>query len=99
MPVTVNGGMVMPAWYDIMEMEIDRRVDTEGLISSAAMIEQFVDRELERGLDEKNIIIAGFSQGGAVAELTDQPWLRYMQLSRRLRLLEQTDPGRELDGP
>ena len=67
MPVTVNGGMVMPAWYDIMEMEIDRRVDTEGLISSAAMIEQFVDRELERGLDEKNIIIAGFSQGGAVA--------------------------------
>ena len=67
MPVTVNGGMVMPAWYDIMEMEIDRRVDTEGLISSAAMIEQFVNRELERGLDEKNIIIAGFSQGGAVA--------------------------------
>ena len=67
MPVTVNGGMVMPAWYDIMEMEIDRRVDTEGLITSAAMIDKFVDRELERGLDEKQIIIAGFSQGGAVA--------------------------------
>ena len=67
MPVTVNGGMVMPAWYDIIEMEIDRRVDIEGLISSAAMIGKFVDRELERGLDEKHIIIAGFSQGGAVA--------------------------------
>ncbi|MBT8347203.1 MAG: carboxylesterase [Desulfofustis sp.] len=67
MPVTVNGGMIMPAWYDIIEMEIDRRVDIEGLISSAAMIDKFVDRELERGLDEKNIIIAGFSQGGAVA--------------------------------
>ena len=67
MPVTVNGGMVMPAWYDIIEMEIDRRVDIEGLLSSAALIDKFIDRELERGLEEKNIIIAGFSQGGAVA--------------------------------
>ena len=67
MPVTVNGGMVMPAWYDIIEMEIDRRVDIEGLLSSAALVDKFVDRELERGLEEKNIIIAGFSQGGAVA--------------------------------
>ena len=66
-PVTVNGGMVMPAWYDIVEMEIDRRVDTEGLLASAAVIDKFVDREIERGLNDQNIIIAGFSQGGAVA--------------------------------
>ncbi|MGD9343198.1 MAG: hypothetical protein PVJ25_04130 [Desulfuromonadales bacterium] len=78
MPVTVNGGMVMPAWYDIVEMEIDRRVDTAGLLSSAALIDKFVDRELERGLQEQNIIIAGFSQGGAVAY--------HLALNRSVRL-------------
>jgi len=67
MPVTVNGGFVMPAWYDIFEMHIDRRVDTRGIIASAKAIEAFVDRELARGIAGKRIIIAGFSQGGAVA--------------------------------
>lgn len=66
-PVTVNGGFVMPAWYDILEMEIDRRVDVEGLMGSVEAINGFVDREIERGLKEPHIIIAGFSQGGAVA--------------------------------
>lgn len=67
MPVTVNGGYVMPAWYDIMEMEIDRKVDIDGLMTSAQAIEGFIDRELERGIDSRRIVIAGFSQGGAVA--------------------------------
>ena len=66
-PVTVNGGFVMPAWYDILEMDIDRKVDINGLIESAAQIEKFVERELERGINSKKIVIAGFSQGGAVA--------------------------------
>jgi len=66
-PVTVNGGFVMPAWYDIFEMDIDRKVDTNGLIESSRQIEAFVERELERGIDSKKIVIAGFSQGGAVA--------------------------------
>ena len=66
-PVTVNGGFVMPAWYDILEMDIDRKVDTNGLIESAAQIEKFVERELERGIDSQKVVIAGFSQGGAVA--------------------------------
>lgn len=66
-PVTVNGGFVMPAWYDILEMDIDRKVDTAGLIESVAQIEKFVARELDRGIDSSRIIIAGFSQGGAVA--------------------------------
>lgn len=65
--VTVNGGYVMPAWYDILEMEIDRKVDTKGLIESSKQIQKFVERELERGIDSKKIVIAGFSQGGAVA--------------------------------
>jgi phospholipase/carboxylesterase len=66
-PVTVNGGFVMPAWYDILEMEIDRKVDTIQLLASAQAIEAFVDNELKRGIDSRRIIIAGFSQGGAVA--------------------------------
>jgi phospholipase/carboxylesterase len=66
-PVTVNGGFVMPAWYDILEMDIDRKVDIGGLMESAGMIRLFLERELERGIDSKKIVIAGFSQGGAVA--------------------------------
>jgi len=67
MPVTVNGGMVMPAWYDILEVQIDRQIDVDGLLGSAAMINAFVDREIGRGIEERHIIMAGFSQGGAVA--------------------------------
>lgn len=66
-PVTINGGMVMPAWYDILEMSIDRKVDREQLEASAAMIDQLVEQEISRGIDSSRIILAGFSQGGAVA--------------------------------
>lgn len=67
MPVTVNGGYIMPAWYDIMEMQIDRRVDVQGVLASAEKIRAFIDREIERGIDSRRIVVAGFSQGGAVA--------------------------------
>jgi phospholipase/carboxylesterase len=67
MPVTVNGGFIMPAWYDILETTIDRRVDLAGLMASAGAINSFINREIDRGIDSKRIIIAGFSQGGAVA--------------------------------
>ena len=67
MPVTVNGGFVMPAWYDIFETHIDRRVDTRGIIASTKAIEAFIDRELTRGIAAQRIVIAGFSQGGAIA--------------------------------
>lgn len=66
-PVTVNGGMVMPAWYDVLDMQIERRVDSEGLLGSVAAVTGFVEREIERGISAGNIIMAGFSQGGAVA--------------------------------
>ncbi len=67
LPVTINGGMTMPAWYDIKAMDIDRVVDTEQLMASADAVAKLVDREIERGIPAENIIIAGFSQGGAVA--------------------------------
>lgn len=66
-PVTVNGGYVMPAWYDILEMDIERKIDTRGLLKSVALIEKFIDREIERGIPSRRILLAGFSQGGAVA--------------------------------
>ncbi|CAG0904561.1 unnamed protein product, partial [Cyprideis torosa] len=69
-PVTVNNGYVMPAWYDILEMVIDRKVDAAQLNASAAKITALIDREIERGIASERIVIAGFSQGGAVAYQT-----------------------------
>ena len=66
LPVTINGGMLMPAWYDILEASIDRKVDREQLEASAQMIDRLVDQEVARGIDSSRIILAGFSQGGAV---------------------------------
>ena len=66
-PVTVNNGYVMPAWFDILVMDIDRKVDAPQLLRSAEAIAGFVEREIERGIDSRRIILAGFSQGGAVA--------------------------------
>lgn len=66
MPVTINGGMVMPAWYDILEMNIELKHDEQQLLKSADAISKLIDREIERGIDSRRIIIAGFSQGGAV---------------------------------
>jgi len=65
-PVTVNGGYVMPAWYDILEMNIERKVDEQQLTASAAAIHALIEREIARGVSSNNIILAGFSQGGAV---------------------------------
>lgn len=66
-PVTINGGMIMPAWYDILDMSIERKVDLTQLTISANAIKVLIDREIQRGIKPNRIIIAGFSQGGAVA--------------------------------
>jgi len=67
MPVTINNGMVMPAWYDILAMAIDETVDIKGIRVSAEKINQLIEREITRGIPSDRIIVAGFSQGGAVA--------------------------------
>lgn len=66
-PVSINNGFVMPAWYDIKEVDIDRHVDEEQLKQSAAGVHALINREIERGVDSSRIIVAGFSQGGAVS--------------------------------
>lgn len=67
MPVTINNGYIMPAWYDILEMSIEREVDEVQLKESAKSINALIDREISRGIKSERIILAGFSQGGAVA--------------------------------
>jgi len=66
-PVSVNGGYIMPSWYDIYEMDIDRKIDQSQILVSAAQVHEFIEREIERGIASENILLAGFSQGGAVA--------------------------------
>ncbi|MDA1371060.1 MAG: carboxylesterase [Proteobacteria bacterium] len=66
-PVSINNGYVMPAWYDIKQLDIDRHVDVEQLLQSAQWIHDLIGREIERGIASERIIVAGFSQGGAVA--------------------------------
>ena len=65
-PVTINGGMVMPAWYDISDVAV-RREDERGVRASQAAIEALIEREIKRGSPAGNIVLAGFSQGGAIA--------------------------------
>jgi len=66
-PVTINGGMVMPAWYDIRGLDFDLRHDEEGIRLSAARVTGLIQRENERGIPCERIVVAGFSQGGAIA--------------------------------
>lgn len=84
-PVTINNGFVMPAWYDIKLMDVERHVDEAQLKQSAAWVHDLIAREIERGVASERIIIAGFSQGGAVsyeAALSyDKPLAGIMALS------------------
>ena len=66
-PVTINNGFVMPAWYDIKQLDVDRHVDTDQLKQSASWVHDLIDREVARGVPSERIIVAGFSQGGAVS--------------------------------
>jgi len=75
-PVTVNGGYVMPAWYDILGADLISQQDAVGIKRSQNAIAALIDRELGRGISHQNIVLAGFSQGCAMALHTG---LRYKQ--------------------
>jgi phospholipase/carboxylesterase len=74
-PVTINGGASMPAWYDILDMptqvqpgqSAERKINQSQLLASAKDIQNLIDREIERGIKSERILVLGFSQGGAVA--------------------------------
>jgi phospholipase/carboxylesterase len=67
MPVTINGGYVMRAWYDILGNDLVRREDERGIRASQSLVEALLARETGRGLPSARIVLAGFSQGGAIA--------------------------------
>lgn len=65
-PVSINGGMVMPAWYDIKNIDLIRQEDEAGLRKSQQQIEQIITEEYNLGRSSRQIALAGFSQGGAM---------------------------------
>lgn len=66
-PVTVNGGMPMRAWYDIVGVDLVSRQDESGMRASIASVNALITQENERGVPTSRILLAGFSQGGAIA--------------------------------
>jgi len=66
-PITINGGQVMPGWYDISMAELERKADETGIRASQLAIDALIEREMSRGISADNIVLAGFSQGGAIA--------------------------------
>jgi len=67
MPVTINGGYVMRAWYDIVSAELDKRADESGVRRSQALIEELIADQRSKGIAADRILLAGFSQGGVIA--------------------------------
>lgn len=66
-PVTINAGMAMRAWYDILGAEIDRDQDSAGIHESIGRVDDLLDEQIDAGFAPGNIVLAGFSQGGAIA--------------------------------
>ncbi|HSD69194.1 MAG TPA: alpha/beta fold hydrolase [Woeseiaceae bacterium] len=66
-PVTLNGGMRMRAWYDIISLDRSGPQDEKGIRESAAILTSLIERERQRGIANDRVVVAGFSQGGAIA--------------------------------
>jgi phospholipase/carboxylesterase len=66
-PVTLNGGMAMRAWYDIFSLDRGGPVDEDGIRASGEILNDLIQREQDRGIPANRIVVAGFSQGGAIA--------------------------------
>jgi phospholipase/carboxylesterase len=66
-PVTLNAGMLMRAWYDILGMQLTSREDKPGILTSQNQILEVIQSQLDAGFTEEQIVLAGFSQGGAMA--------------------------------
>jgi len=104
-PVTINGGFPMPCWYDILGMSPARLINEAQMIESAAMVRQLVTEQQAADIAPERIILAGFSQGGAVvlhaALEAGTPLAGIMALSTYgptlERLLEETSDGPKLD--
>ena len=75
-PVTLNNGMEMPAWYDLLSLERGKTANEEDVLTTVTWIKRLIDEEIEKGIPAENILLVGFSQGGVIALQTA---LRYPQ--------------------
>ena len=100
-PVTINNGIPMPAWYDIRGMDIADKEDNTGMQASQQYLQSLIEREIEKGIPADNIIVAGFSQGGAVALYTTlrfkQPLAGCMALSTYLPFMSKSNEEKQPD--
>jgi phospholipase/carboxylesterase len=90
MPVTINNGYVMRAWYDILAMDIGSEQDEAGIRASQQSLERLIEAQISDGIRSERIVLAGFSQGGAIILQTglrfDRPLAGLMALSTYLPL-------------
>ncbi|KAJ7098705.1 Phospholipase/Carboxylesterase-domain-containing protein [Mycena belliarum] len=70
MPVTANGGMVMPSWFDILSFGFDTEEDQPGMLETMHSLNQLITAEVDAGIPANRIVLGGFSQGGAMSLLT-----------------------------
>jgi phospholipase/carboxylesterase len=97
-PVTINNGYVMPAWYDVVSIDLRQAQDRDGIVESQQHLVQLIENEISQGISPARIVLAGFSQGGAIALYTG---LRFpqclggiMALSAYVPLADSTDAER-----
>ncbi|BDQ66568.1 alpha/beta hydrolase [Shewanella xiamenensis] len=74
--VTINGGYIMRAWYDIKSMDLHDRADMQGVMASELSVQTLIDEQIAAGIPSERIVLAGFSQGGVMSLFTG---LRYPQ--------------------
>ena len=94
-PITINGGMRMPGWYDIKGLDLAAKEDRDGVEQSRATVEALIQQQIDQGVPAENIILAGFSQGGAVTYYTgvrsQHRLAGLLTLSTYLVFLDQTE--------
>ncbi|KAK2164133.1 hypothetical protein LSH36_68g05012 [Paralvinella palmiformis] len=66
-PVTLNGGMRMPSWFDVFGLDMKCKEDVDGIKAAADLLQKYIAEEEKKGIDRSRIVVGGFSQGGAVA--------------------------------
>ena len=97
-PITINGGMRMRGWYDLKTMTFDREEDRNGFDESSKLVQSLIQQELDRGVSSTKIMLAGFSQGGAISLYTGlrypMPLAGIIALSTYLPFAEETESER-----
>lgn len=91
-PITINGGMIMPGWYDVFGMDLTVQQDVQGIRDSEQLVRHYIAQEMEQGISTQRIVLAGFSQGGAIVLHTGlrypHPLAGIMALSTYLPLID-----------